>query len=119
MASDWDAYSSTLHDNLERTLRTVRDQATSRHPLRVEDAKDWHTEIMKGLQVPGPKYVGRFRGEQGLQNVHVKIGQHQGVQPSEVSNAIFQFAAHLQKALALLDELIPAGNIPDTNTVPS
>lgn len=69
MIPDWDADSTTLRNNLKRTLRTVRDQATERRNPRVDDAKDWHVEIMKDLRVPEPQYIGRFRGERGLQNI--------------------------------------------------
>jgi len=71
--NDWDDDSTTLHDNLIRTLRAARDQATARNPIQAQDIKYWHTEIMRNLKVPKQEYVGRFRGEKGLENVQVII----------------------------------------------
>lgn len=115
--NDWDDDSAILHDNLMRTLRAVRDQATARNPIQAEDVKDWHTEIMKNLRVPKQEYVGRFRGEKGIEDVQVIIGQCRCVTPDKVSSAIYQFNINLKKVLHRLDELIPAGSIPNANTM--
>lgn len=114
---DWDADSTTLRNNLKHTLRSVRDQATERHSPHADDAKDWHVDIMKDLQVPEPRYIGRFRGEQGLHDIQVIIGQHRGVEATEVSTAISRFETHFQKTMIYLDKLIPAGKMPDANTL--
>ncbi len=35
--------------------------------LSLETARHWHAETLSGLVVPNPRYVGRFRGESGLE----------------------------------------------------
>jgi len=115
--NNWDDDSSTLHDNLMRTLRTVRDQATARKPIQAEDVKDWHTGIMENLKVPKQEYVGRFRGEKGLEDVQVIIEQYSGIEPDKVSTAIYHFNIILKKVLLRLDELIPSKSIPNVNTL--
>ncbi len=79
MAPDWDADSSTLHENLKQALCLARDQASTRKTPELESAKQWHRRIMENLAVPDKNYIGRFRGEQGLENYEVRIGPHPGV----------------------------------------
>ncbi len=88
---DWGADSPTLHHNLIQTLRAIRDHAVSRRRPSVDDAKSWHKRIMEGLRVPEKRFVGRFRGAPGLQDVGAKIGEHQGVSPAEVLSELSQF----------------------------
>lgn len=113
--ADWDADSPTLQQNLVRTLRRIRDSAARRETVRVSDAAAWHREIMDGLEVPRPEYVGRFRGEPGMEAVRVLVGPHEGVPPDQVADAVASFERKLNQVLARLDSLIPAGTTLDTD----
>lgn len=109
---DWEEESPVLLNNLKSVLRTIRDRARGRLPVSVSDAKEWHTEIMKGLAVPDPRLVGSFRGEPGLEGMVVGVGDLPGTPPEEVSVALDRFESSLRAAVARLDELIPPGQIP-------
>jgi len=115
--ADWDADSPTLQQNLVRTLRRIRDSAALRETVRVRDAATWHREIMDGLEVPRPEYVGRFRGEPGLEAAQVMVGQHEGVPPDQVAEAAAIFERKLNQVLGRLDALIPAGAALNTDTL--
>jgi fido (protein-threonine AMPylation protein) len=115
--ADWDADGSTLQQNLVRTLRRIRDSAALRGTVRASDAAAWHREIMDGLDVPKPEYIGTFRGDAGLETVRVLVGPHEGVPPDQVANAVALFERKLNQVLARLDSLIPAGAALDTDTL--
>jgi len=63
---DWDENSPELRENLKQVLRDIRDSAQQRKTLGVEAIREWHRGIMKGLNVPNKKWIGKFRGEVGL-----------------------------------------------------
>lgn len=115
--ADWDADNPTLQQNLVETLRRIRDSAALRGMVRASDATTWHREIMDGLEVPKPEYVGRFRGEDGLEAVRVVVGPHEGVPPDQVAEAVAIFERKLNQVLARLDSLIPAGATLNTDTL--
>ena len=74
----------------------------------VEAARDWHKEMLNGLQVPGPSFVGKFRGEAGIaENWEVKIGGHSCVEAAQVADELTQFQATLRRVVAYLDEHLP------------
>ena len=75
----------------------------------------WHAETLRGLAVTDPRYVGRFRGEPGLEKVQVHVGGQFGVAAREVSTALAAFERTLQPVIARLDALIPAGCDPNTD----
>ena len=81
--ADWDADSPALRQNLVRTLRRIRDSAALRGTVRASDAATWHREIMDGLEVPKPEYIGTFRGDPGMEEVRVFVGPDEGVPPEE------------------------------------
>jgi hypothetical protein len=107
--ADWDAESPRLRRNLTETLRDVRDRAVRREVPSVEDARRWQRDTMAGLQVPDSKYVGRFRGEPGLETTRVWIGSHEGVPPGKVADELLAFERTLQRAVAALDARYPRG----------
>lgn len=115
--ADWDADGPRLQQNLVDTLRRVRDFAALRGTVHASDAAAWHGEIMDGLEVPKPESVGRFRGEPGLEAVHVIVGQHEGVPPDQVGDALARFERKLRHVLARLDARIPAGAALDADTL--
>lgn len=101
--ADWDADSPRLRANLTAVLRDARDRAARRDIPTVEDARRWHRDTMAGLDADDPKYVGRFRGEPGLEHERVWIGAHEGAPPGEVARELAAFEALLQRAAAALD----------------
>ena len=108
---DWDEDSPQLYENLCETLRGIRDGAMQRNALNVEIIREWHRSTLKGLSVPNRNYVGRFRGEPGLEKVEVKIGHHKGTPPAQVASELGKFNARLQQVLQYLDQAI----IPETD----
>jgi len=62
--------------------------------------------MMRGLDVFRPEYVGRFRGEEGLERIGVRIGDHYGVRFDLVAAELGQFEQTLQRAVAALDSQI-------------
>jgi len=47
---------------------------------------------MAGLKVPDKKYVGRFRGEPGLETTRVWVGEEAGGSSSRPSTSLFPLA---------------------------
>jgi len=113
--ADWDADSAQLEQNLRSVLETIRDDARRRTVLSVETARQWHEDTLRGLAVPDLRYIGRFRGETGLEKVQVHVGGRFGVAAREVTTALAAFERTLQPVIARLDALIPAGNNPNTD----
>ena len=107
--ADWDANSAQLSANLKTVLTRVRDAAFRRDPPSLEAAKSWHVEMMRGLEAPDPSWVGRFRGEPGLEGLGVRIGDHQGAPSKEVAGELKAFLDTLNFALSQLDQEIAPG----------
>jgi len=101
---DWDADTPQLRSNLARVFGRVRDEALRREPLTVEVARGWQLEIMRGLVPPDPKLVGKFRGEAGLEDYNVKVGDLPGVWAPDVSAELAELDRKLQLAVAELDQ---------------
>ena len=109
--ADWDAVSAHLERNLLHVLEAIRQGARRREPVSVATARDWHAATLRGLSVSDPLYVGRFRGEAGLEKVQVHVGGRFGVAAREVATSLAAFERTLQPVIARLDVLIP----PDTD----
>jgi hypothetical protein len=105
--ADWDEDSAQLRSNLTQVLRDVRDSAVRRDLPTVEAARNWQANTMAGLEAPDAKYVGRFRGEPGLENTRVWIDAKEGVAPAQVATELATFEHRLQRAVAALDERYP------------
>ena len=105
---DWDENSPELRENLKQVLRDIRDSAQQRKTLGVETIREWHRGIMKGLNVPNKKWIGKFRGEVGLKK-EVRIGAHPGTPASEVATALAEFNTRLVNVIKRLDEVIISG----------
>ena len=84
---DWDAESETLRANAARVLSRLRDDAPARIEPSVELARAWHRDLMQDLTPPSPHYVGRFRGEPGLEATNVAVAGQLGVAPADVADA--------------------------------
>lgn len=115
--ADWDGDSRQLTENLQRLLRSIRDDARRRGAFSLDSARAWHAAIMDGLTTPNPDYVGRFRGEKGLERAGVRIGDHEGAPPAKVAERLAEFARHLTRAVKYLDGLLPPGATPDAESL--
>lgn len=113
--ADWDADSPRLRQNLVGVLRDVRDRAARREVPAVEDARRWQRDTMAGLKVPDKKYVGRFRGEPGLETTRVWVDGNEGAPPERVASELATFEQTLQRAVAALDARYPRAEALDTD----
>ncbi len=76
---DWDANSPQLEQNLRRVLEAAREAARRRELPSLQSMRRWHAEVHSNLDAPDPRYVGKFRGEPGLEIVQVHVGgQYRG-----------------------------------------
>lgn len=107
---DWDENSAVSRTNLAIAAFDVRDSAMRRDLATTEAPRRWHRIIMQGLIVPHPDFVGRYRGETGMDEIRVWVGGVEGVRPSEVTRELTDFESRLQGATAALDALLPANN---------
>src|ERR1700710_2478554 len=107
--ADWDDDTPRLRSNLTQVIRRVRDEALRREPLTSESARGWQLDILQGLIPPDPKLVGLFRGEAGLEDYNVKVGDLPGVQASDVASELAEFDRKLRQAMAELDHLVKPG----------
>jgi Fic family protein len=107
--ADWDADGPRLQANLEGVLEDVSRWADNRDSITVATIKRWHRQTMSGLDVPDPKYVGRFRGEPGLDSEPVYIGSHEGTKAAHVAGEVDEFVKRLQAVSEKLDKLFPRG----------
>jgi hypothetical protein len=65
--------------------------------------------MMAGLDVPDRAFVGRFRGEPGLESVRVWVGSREGAPPATVAQQLRAFEQTLQRVVAALDARYPVG----------
>lgn len=107
--ADWDNDGPTLQANLEQVLEDVAQWAGKRNRITGATIKLWHRQTMAGLDVPHPKFVGRFRGESGLEGQLVFIGSDEGTKAELVAGEVDACIARLQSVVGRLDELLPHG----------
>lgn len=107
--TDWDADSEQLRSNLRRALLQARDHAAERRLPSIEQARDWQSAVMQGLTPSRPEYIGRFRGEAGLEGCEVAIGTARGTPSEQVAAELTRFEEKLQRTVEALDALIGPG----------
>src|ERR1039457_1089733 len=112
---DWDQDSPQLRANLVRVLSHIIQTAQQREQPRLESARRWHALSMQNLKVSDPRFVGRFRGEPGLESVQVRVGAHYGVDAEDVAGSLAEFETKLRALVAELDSLLPAGEEPNAD----
>ena len=112
---DWDADSLQLRANLVQVLSSIVQTAQQREQPRLESATRWHALSMQNLKVSDPRFVGRFRGEPGLESVQVRVGAHYGVDAEDVAGSLAEFETKLRALVAELDSLLPAGEEPNAD----
>lgn len=104
---DSDDDSPGLQRNLDKVLDSIEVDAAKRVLPKVATAKAWQAVIMAGLDVGNPIYVGRFRGDRGLERVGVEVDGAPGAMPWEVAKALKGFEKTLQIIVAGLDAKYP------------
>lgn len=104
---DWDQSSPELQSNLTRLLQLIRNAAQQRLPIGSETVRQWHINVMKGLDVPNNEWIGCFRGEAGAPDVRVWIGTAAGIAPEKIRSVLKEFDVQLAELLNLLDQTIP------------
>ena len=104
--ADWDAKSPELLRNLDEVGRKVNAAARNREPLSSQAIREWQTLIMRGLTPTGGEPFGVFRGEAGLEDYVVEIGDHLGALPEDVARELAQFDRKLTERLNDLDDTI-------------
>ncbi len=107
--TDWDADGPRLRANLAAVLDEISQWAAQRDKLTAATIKRWHRQTMAGLDVQDPKFVGRFRGEPGLEGEPVYIGRHEGTKAALVAGEVAAFVKRLQDVSVSLDKLLPSG----------
>jgi Fic family protein len=115
--TDWDADSAQLQSNLRQLRSRIGQDAVQRVVLTIDTARMWHRTMMQGLTPPKPEYIGRFRGELGLEAVGNRIGNHLGARSTRVAAALTSFEGTLQSAVKLLDELIEPEQVPGLDEI--
>jgi hypothetical protein len=111
----WDADSPQLRRNLDKVSASIERDAARRVLPTLAAAKRWHTQIMAGLAVDKPEYVGRFRGEPGLERCGVHVEGVYGSAPWDVAAELTAFEFALQRRVAALDAQYPdAESLDDT-----
>lgn len=106
--ADWDQDSPQLRKNLRAVLAGIRNAARQRNALSLEQFRAWHCDMMKGLTAPKAAWVGRYRGEKGLESIEVSIGTHSGSPAKEVASELASFHSRLVLLLSRLDQAIAA-----------
>jgi hypothetical protein len=112
---DWDQNSKQLRNNLARVLEQIQRAAIRRELPTLENAKSWHVRLMSGLDVPDRRFVGAFRGEPGLENLQVKVGENHAVASTKVAGELRRFEIKLQALVTELDKLLTVGQEPDAD----
>lgn len=107
--ADWDADGPKLHKNLELVFESIAVWAEKRSRIDAPTIKRWHRRTMAGLDVPHPKFIGRFRGEAGLEGQPVFIGSRVGTVAHLVVKEAGEFIRRLQSGFDGLDALFPIG----------
>ena len=116
---DWEEDSSKLYENLLQAGKEARDSALRKDPPRLELVRTWHQVILNDLEVrasaefdvPPAAWIGRSRGEDGLEDAHIRVGNLAGVPPAEVGVALDRFIAKLRAAVSLIDETLQEGRV--------
>ena len=105
--ADCDEDSPRLRANLTAVLESVAEAADRRDPLTLETIKRWHADTMAGLNVPDGAFVGRFRGEPGLETVRAYIDALEGSPPDRVADDLVRLIDTLNAATERLDRAYP------------
>jgi fido (protein-threonine AMPylation protein) len=109
--ADWDRNSPQLEANLTAVLRQARDVFRARGLPTLALMKQWHADMMNGLDPDGARYVGAFRGEPGIAH-DVYVGSNAGTPFAQVASEVARFETQLLRAVAYLDAQLAIGTVP-------
>ncbi len=112
---DWDKDSPELRRNLSKVLDGVVLAAQQREYPTLTSVKRWQSLLMKNLSVPDARFVGKFRGEPGLEKIQVRVGGQYGVDATEVAEELAGFERKLHALLRELDLMLPTDQEPDAD----
>ena len=112
---NWDQDSPKLSENLARVLNEIVQAAERREKPTLEAARRWHILFMNGLFVSDPRFVGAFRGEEGLENIQVRVDANYGVDAVNVAEELARFEATLNAIVTELDAMLPVGREPNAD----
>lgn len=104
---NWEEDSPLLRDNLIAALKQAASAAERRDIPTLGAAKNWQRLIVRGLRLPDAHFVGAFRGEPGLEKIHVRVGSYYGANPADVAEELKKFEAKLQALVSKLDASLP------------
>jgi len=104
---DWDEDSPELQRNLAKVSASIERDAAKRVIPKVATAKVWQKVIMAGLAADKPVFVGRFRGEPGLERCGVRVNHVYGTAPWDVAAELKAFETTLRRVVAGLDAKYP------------
>ena len=106
--ADWDANSPELLRNLDELGRKINAAARAREPLSSNTVREWQALIMRGLTPTDSEPFGVLRGEPGLEDYVVEIGDHLGTLPKLVAAELVKYDAMLTGILSELDsKMVP------------
>jgi fido (protein-threonine AMPylation protein) len=105
---DWEKDSLRLNDNLVAVLKLAAFAAERREIPTLTAARNWHKRMNRGLVIPRARFVGAFRGEPGLERIHVRVGSRYGAKPADVAKELNEFEAKLQAIVSELDANLPS-----------
>ncbi len=118
--TDWDADGERLRSNLGQVMEATREHALARRAPSLELSRNWHGAMMNGLtpRPPAePTWFGCFRGEEGQEDIGIRVGSYTGTHPALVSRDLEQFEIRLGELVTFLDEQLPSGEGLDSATV--
>ncbi len=102
--------------NLTHVLHQVAREARLRELPTVSMAQEWHRRIYEGVRLPVPYYAGEIRDSDPrfpeLYGYEVRVGRQRGVESGLVPRQLADFEAATERAVAVLDPVIPAGGNP-------
>lgn len=103
-------------ENATALLQGIAAESDRRHAPSVAMAQGWHRRLYRGVALPVPYYAGEPRDSDPecpeLQGYEVAVGTMRGTPSELVPAALSDFEASAQRAVAGLDEAIPAGRLP-------
>lgn len=107
---------AVIAQNLTYVLRQVARQAHLRQTPSVAMAQAWHRRIYEGVSLPVPYYAGEFRDSDSrfpeLYGYEVAVGRQRGLESRLVPQELGSFGTAMEKAVAVLDSVIPASGSP-------
>jgi Fic family protein len=114
--ADWDANSPELLRNLLDLGTKVAAAANAREALSSEVIRAWQNDIMRGLDPTDGEPLGVFRGQAGLDDYDVAIGNFSGTPAELVRTELADFDRTLTQQLEELDRIIRRGRLAEHAT---